>query len=412
MAPRDRRFWTGWALLIAIAVALGLWAIGSMRRASASLARSGVEIATARRDLLAQTLLVSGELVAVRAVRVAVPRFRERGAVPIQEMAPDGSLVKPGDVLLQFDNANLNARLNADRLALDKAENDLVRTSSEEQARIKDLEIEQAELRLDLDKAALKAELPRDLLPLREWQDYQFAHQRAKQMYERSMQALALARDAAGQDVARLQITRDQLRARIALAQRDLEALRVVATSAGTVVYEHAPLTWNSGDQARKFQLGDQVWPGTVIMTVADLSDLEVRIYVSEVDGGLVAAGMRARVTPESGKRVPVEGRLTSIREVAERQRHLSNVRVFVGTVALDQTAHSEMKPGMSARVELLLSEHGGLILPRSAIALEGRRAFVRRRSGERQEVTVVARNATECLVDGLNDGDVVLLNR
>lgn len=360
------------------------------------------------RGSLTRSLVVSGELVAVGAARIAVPRFRERGAVPIQAMAPDGADVAPGDLLLQVDNANLSASLSADVLSLDKAENDLARKASEEEARVKELEVEHARLLLEKEKAALKAEIPADLMPLREWQDHQFLHARATQEFERTRRALAVARDAAAEDLAHLRVARDQIRSRIEAAERDVESLRVVATAAGTVVYEHAPLTWNSGDRARKFQVGDQVSPGMVVMTVADLADLEARIYVSEVDGGLVTPGLTARITTESAPGVPVTGTLTAIRAVAERQRRLSNVRVFVGTVALDRTDRRVMKPGMSVRVELALDEHRGLVVPRGAVHFEGDRFYVRRVGGAQQEVTVVARSAESCIVEGLAEGDAI----
>jgi multidrug resistance efflux pump len=363
---------------------------------------------TVRRGSVPRTLLVSGELVAVQATRIAVPRFRERGAVPIQAMASEGSQVSAGDVLLQLDNANLTTRLSADLLALDKAENDLVRKSAEEESRAKDLELQQATLRLDMEKAKLRAELPADVLSLRDWQDHQHGYRLAQLNYERSVQATAVARAAGREDLARLRIARDQLRARIDLARRDLEALRVTATTAGTVVYEYAPLTWNSGEQPRKFQPGDQVSAGTIVMTVADLSDLQARIQVSEVDGGLVEAGMRARVTPESGGRVAVPGKLVSIREVAERQRRLSNVRVFVGTVALDRTDRTAMKPGMSVRVELVLGEQEGLIVPRSAVGTDDGATFVRDPAGARRPISVIARNPLDCLIEGLSEGDKI----
>jgi ABC-2 type transport system permease protein len=80
------------------------------------------ERARVRKEKLVRSLFVAGELAPVRAVRISVPRFRERGQVPIQAMAQEGSLVKVGDALLQIDNAQLIASLNSEEINLDKAE--------------------------------------------------------------------------------------------------------------------------------------------------------------------------------------------------------------------------------------------------------------------------------------------------
>jgi multidrug efflux pump subunit AcrA (membrane-fusion protein) len=69
-----------------------------------------------RKEKLVRSLFVAGELAPVRAVRISVPRFRERGQVPIQAMAPEGSVVKAGDALLQIDNAQLIASLNSEEI--------------------------------------------------------------------------------------------------------------------------------------------------------------------------------------------------------------------------------------------------------------------------------------------------------
>jgi multidrug resistance efflux pump len=362
--------------------------------------------------VLTQSLIVTGELVAVRATRVAVPRFRERGAVPIQAMAPEGSEVSPGDVLLQIDNSNLTASLNTEIINLDKAENDLARKQAEEEARLKELEVERASRRLEMERAALKAEIPKEFMRLRDWQDNQFDDWKARKEHERAASGLTLARKAGAEDVTRLRRNRDQIRARIMAIRDDLEALQIRATSHGTVLYEHAPLTWNSGENPRKFQVGDQVYPGNVVMSVPDLSEMEVRVAISEVDGALVRPGMAARVTPDALPDQTFPGTLASVREVAERPRRLSNVRVFTGTVSLARTDPRIMKPGMSVKVEIVRDEHRGLLVPRNALVAEGGRFSVRHAARGATEVKVVARNAVAALVEGLAEGDQIELAR
>jgi multidrug efflux pump subunit AcrA (membrane-fusion protein) len=72
-----------------------------------------------RKEKLVRSFFVAGELTPVRAVRISVPRFRERGQVPIQAMAPEGSVVKAGDALLQIDNAQLIASLNSEEINIE-----------------------------------------------------------------------------------------------------------------------------------------------------------------------------------------------------------------------------------------------------------------------------------------------------
>jgi HlyD family secretion protein len=271
--------------------------------------------------------------------------------------------------------------------------------------------MELATRKLDLEKAQLKAEIDKDLIPLRDWQDNQFNFQRARKEFDRITQKMALIRKAAAEEMALFQIKRDQSQAKIKTIRDDLAALQIKAPVPGTVVYENAPMTWNrnENDPPRKFQVGDQVSPGQVVMSVVDLSEMEVRAFVSEVDGGLLRTGQRASVVVDSHARAEFTAMVEYVPEVAERLRRLSNVRVFIARLKLDGADPQLMKPGMSARAEIILDELEGLTLPRKTVFEEGGRFYAHHATRGKTEVTVVSRNAVACLIEGLQENDEVI---
>jgi multidrug efflux pump subunit AcrA (membrane-fusion protein) len=399
----------GFAITVIAVAGVALWK-GEPEIADAAAKPGLVQV---KKDRLVRSILVSGELVPVRAVRITVPRFRERASIPIQAMAPEGALVKPGDSLLDVDNARLIESLSTEKINLEKAENELAKKQSEVDIQIKDLEMEFAARRLDLEKTSLKAEIPKHLLALRDWQDNQVAFEKAKKEYQSISQRLELIGKAASEELALLEVRRDQIKARIKAIETDLGALEITSTTTGTVLYENAPATWNTNpnDPPRKFQVGDQVSPGMVIMSVVDLTEMEVRAFISEVDGGLARPGQRARVAIDSHPGRELPGTIYYIPEVAERLRRLSNVRVFVGRIKLDKTDPAFMKPGMSVRAEIILDEREGLILPRSAIFEDHGKYYAKPRDGGKTEIRLLGRNATACLIEGLSEGDFVEIN-
>ena len=401
------------ALAILALVALFSFTAWDSRRSQVRSAAAGAAVIRVKRDKLVHSLLVSGELAPVRAVRISVPRFRERNAVPIQAMAPEGSLVKPGDTLLQIDNAPLIASLNNEQINLERAENDAVRKQSELDIQIKDLEMELGTRKLELEKARLKIDISKDLISLRDWQDNQFNFERARKEFEKTTQKLDLTRKAAQEELALTRIKRDQSRARMQSIQNDLFALQLKAPVAGTVLYETFN-NWNRSENepSRKFQVGDQVFPGQIVISVVDLDEMEVRAYISEVDGGLLRPGQKASIAVDAHSNLEFTGTVDYVPEVAERLRRFSNVRVFVGRLKLDRTDSQIMKPGMSVRAQIVLDEQEGLLVPRSAVFEENGRAFVHHVAQGRIEVKVVRRNATSCLVEGIRDGDEILAKR
>jgi len=333
------------------------------------------------------------------------------GAMAIQAMIPEGSQVKSGDVLMQIDHDQLLTNLNTEKINLEKAENDLAKKQSELDIQLKDLEMELSTRKLELEKTQLKAEISKDLLSLRDWQDNQFNYQKANKEFDKITQKIELIRKASAEEVALFEVKREQHQSKIKTMQTDLDALQLKSPVTGTVLYENAPMTWNrnENDPPRKYQVGDQVWPGMIIMSVIDLTEMEVRAFVSEVDGGLVRVGQPVRIVVDSHAKAQFTGTVDFVPEVAEKLRRLSNVRVFVTRLKLDRSDPNLMKPGMSVRAEIIIDRRDGLMLPREAVSDEHGKPFVVHASRGKTEIKLLGRNVTSCLVDGLQEGDEII---
>src|SRR5262245_16577959 len=364
-----------------------------------------------QRSKFERSLFVSGEISPVRAIRISIPRTRMWGAMAIQAMIPEGSQVQAGDVLMQIDHDQLLTNLNTEKINLEKAENDLAKKQSELDIQLKDLEMELSTRKLELEKTQLKAEISKDLLSLRDWQDNQFNYQKANKEFDKITQKIELIRKASAEEVALFEVKREQHQSKIKIMQTDLDALQVKSPVTGTVLYENAPMTWNSNenDPPRKYQVGDQVWPGMIIMSVIDLTEMEVRAFVSEVDGGLVRVGQPVRIVVDSHATDQFTGTVDFVPEVAEKLRRLSNVRVFVTHLKLDRSDPNLMKPGMSVRAEIIIDRRDGLMLPREAVTDDHGKSFVVHASRGKTEIKLLGRNVTSCLVDGLQEGDEII---
>ncbi len=156
--------------------------------------------------------------------------------------------------------------------------------------------------------------------------------------------------------------------------------------------------------------MGDQVFWGWNLLILPDLSEMEARISVSEVDGGMVLPGQTVRMVADSFPDREFTGKVQHVPELAERIARKSKVRAFLATVQLDRTDSRMMRPGMSVRAEIILDEREGLVLPRKAVKEENGKYYVLLAGGLKRTVTVRARNAVACLVDGIAEGTEVQL--
>lgn len=390
------------ALVAGLGLGARVWLTSSQDAADSPRYPASVQV---RKQQFVSSLFVSGELAAVRAIRIGAPPFLGNDLFAIKALAPEGSHVEPGELLVQIDNSTLVSTLRTEELNLEKAENDLVKTQAQLEVQTKDLELQLGQNKLELDKTTLKAKIDRDLLSLRDWQDYQFAFQKAKKEYEKTSKSLELVEKAASEEIALLRLKRDHLAEQIARLKSNIAALEIRADRPGTVLYEIFPPSRWQGDAPRKLQVGDQIWWGWTLLSLPDITEMEVRAFVSDVDGGLVRPGQRARIVADSHPDVEFGGTLEHVPQLAERVGKAANIRVFTTTIKLDRTDAKIMRPGMSVRVEIILAETEGMVLPRTAVSEENGKFYIQSLQGAKTEIQVRARNAVWCLVEGLGEG-------
>jgi HlyD family secretion protein len=103
--------------------------------------------------------------------------------------------------------------------------------------------------------------------------------------------------------------------------------------------------------------------PGTVIMTLSDLSDMEVEVEIDETDIVDVEVGQRAEIDVDALADTTLGGVVTEvgnsgITSMAGTQEEVTN---FLVTVLVDE-AHAGLKPGMTATVEIITAVHDGVL--------------------------------------------------
>lgn len=109
---------------------------------------------------------------------------------------------------------------------------------------------------------------------------------------------------------------------------------------------------------SKNFEDGEYVNPGAAILTIGDMSDCWVKIYVSSTQLGLIAVGQAANVKVDSFPDRVFHGEIKEISQNAEftpRQSITQSERanlVFAVKVKLDN-AEGILKPGMPADVVL-----------------------------------------------------------
>jgi HlyD family secretion protein len=143
-------------------------------------------------------------------------------------------------------------------------------------------------------------------------------------------------------------------------------ALRAAQDQLDKTVF-HSPIngvvTRLNVEEGENVVTGTMNAPGTVIMTLSDLSDMEVEVEIDETDIVDVEIGQRAEIDVEAladttlGAVVTEVGN-SGITSLAGTQEEVTN---FLVTVLVDE-AHPGLKPGMTATVDIITAVHDSVL--------------------------------------------------
>jgi len=371
---------------------------------------AGGEAVVSRRSV-EDVFLLSGELAAVRQASIVAPRGE---ALQIRWMAEDGTDVKEGERVIEFDAARLIQSIEELRLKLRQAENE-----RESRARAvvaeadgKRVAVEKADV--EAEKARIDAAVPRELRPAVEWAKFQATSAEKEATLQKARLEQQAFRTSSQSDLEVLRRAEEKARRELEVAEKGLLSTSVQAPRSGIFL---AGNFWQWGPEGpRKLQPGDTVWPNFPVASIPDPTEMEVSAALSEVDHGRIAAGMKTRCILDTYPDRVFEGRIEDVGAVAAesvRSFGLSTPRTgFPVRVSLAVT-DPIMRPGLSVRVEVLRAAWPqALVVPRHALHLEKEQAVVVRKGlGGRTVVRVAGCTPVDCVVEsGLKEGDHVLL--
>jgi multidrug resistance efflux pump len=404
---------------------LGLLALGggilvfmnwqAREREARTNVQAAVEARTAKVSVGAveQRVRVSGVTSATNYALIEVPRLRgaDRG-MNILKMAPSGSFVKKGDVVLEFDAQSIKDRIDDDVATLRERENDIKKLKVQQALDMENLQQTLRVARSELDKARLdskaseiRTEVDRELLKL------------AVEEYDARYKELAAdlkQKEASQKAEMRIsQINLEMQKIRVDRSTKDLEKLVVVAPMNGMIVLETVN---RPGGDTLQIQVGDSVNPGQRVLRIVDPSSMQITGTINQAECSLLRIGQAASIGLDAYPAADYRGKVYSIGALATRgfrdQYYIRSIPISVGVANPDL----KMIPDLSASADVLLGKAENVVVaPASAIEREGENAFVYVKGGkgfERRLISMGLNNGSEvAITEGLKPGEEVRIN-
>ena len=412
MKTRRRQF------IIVTAVAIVLVASIAISRASqkSTLANSGgdVPVAKVKRGELDLRVYTNGELEAKNSVSLSAPPVAG-SSLQITHLLHTGTLVKKGDVVMEFDPTEQHYILEQSRSELHQAEQDILKAKSDaavqkaqdEVALLKDrYAVRQAELEVQKNELVSAIDGQKNKLALDQ-------AKRALAELEQDIKSHATTGQT-GVDLAQEKWNKAKLA--MDVAQKNIDKMHVTAPTDGLVSIEKN-MTGDfffSGMALPDFHEGDQVQPGTAIARVIVSTEMQLTAKVSELERANITVGQAAEIEFNALPGRTFHGTVKSAGGMVQRAFWETDATSKFDLSVQLNDADASLRPGLTAQVVILGSKTpNALYIPRLAIfQKEGKQTvYLRKMSGfEQLQVKVASQNESRAAIEGLKEGDQVAL--
>ena len=389
---RKPLFWAG----LSIAVGLVLFAI-----LKSILTVPQGEFAVVEKGDFYVDMVEAGDIQALSERRISAPETRLE-QIQVIKLVPEGTMVKQGDFLAQMDAGDLETQesLAEDRLAVARAnyqkvlaQQALTMHSYENNLKLYEYNYEQAQLSLQAQQYESEIKKEEARLQLKQ---AEINLNRVKRQIE--SQKIIQANERVQNEA-----TISQVRNEIRSLKEQIAKMIIRAPTDGMVIYQEVG-SWQSRERLKE---GYKARHGEPILSIPDLSRLQVSLYVNEVDRSQVQSGEPVQITLDAYPKTVFSGTVKSVSRLAQNVRGNSKLKGFVLLVDIRES-DIRIKPGMSAKARIILATLKDVLTVPTGVVFEvdGKPAVFRLGKTKPTFVTLGPRNDSRIVIEkGLKRG-------
>ncbi len=384
-----RRRWTMLAVMLLVATG-GSLLVAQMVRSTPS-----VPVLEVRSGEFVDYLQLRGNLKALKSVVLSAPS--SAGDLQIISLAKNGTPVRKGDTVVQFDLKQLELRLLQQRTELRQAESEIERARAQGKMQEEQAETELMNARYNVERARLEAG-KQEILSQIDGEKTKLDLATAEKKLLEIEQKRDSERAKTAADIASQQHKRDKSLNDVREAESRIAALTLRAPVDGTVnlLPNYRTRGWMGGS-APEFREGDRAWSGAGIAELPDMSEIRASARIEEVDRGRLEVGQTAIVRVDAIPDREFAAKVVQISPLAKPD-HSSwpPTRNFDLEVQVSET-DARLRPGMSASVRVAVERIAGAItIPAECIFQKAGRTvvYVLKGSGFEERAIVIARRS------------------
>jgi len=355
-----------------------------------------------------QSFVETGELAAIKTWTYVMPSFgRYWYEMKLVGILDHGTEVKVGDSIIQFDPSEVNRTILTMEQELETQEANLEKMLVNQKNTLADIETnmktEEASFslkQLNMESSRFESERTQKVRNLE--------FQQSKIQYEQTKSRIKTNQIIAENDLKIQRIQVRQLKDQIKEAKAVLPQLTVRTPIPG--IFQMA----NSRRGRSLIKIGDEIYRGSPVGSVPDLSWMKVLTSVDESDFFKVWEGQRVNVRLDAIPDVSFQAEINTIGKLCHPNEDNARQKVFDIELKM-LVSDSRLKPGMTVNNEFLCEElKNVLFVPTGCVETTASGSYVYLKKGstfERTEVDAGPSNNTHVVIKGnIKAGDLVAL--
>lgn len=372
-----------------------------------------VPVASARRGEFVIAVKVRGEVKSTRSTILSAPQVPNPRIV---KLAESGKMLKRGDVVVEFDAAQLETwyldrqtqvRTVDSEMVQQKASHRIVNEQDSMSLMTSQYDVQRSELE------ASKAEILSEIEGAKNRINVGIAEGSLTQV-KTTIKAHGVSQ---GADIDRLQMRKDKSARDMERIKGYLSNMTIRAPSDGIVnVMPNFRAQGSWGQTPPAFKEGDNAWTGAAIAEIPDLSEMRIELKLEEVDRGKIKLGQTVRVRVDAIPDREFTAALDWISPIASLQfRGFGSSEKSFPARATLRESDTRLRPGMSASAEVLIeTAPNSLLIPNKASFLQNGKPSVWVQQGQGFQVRTIEvgkRNENDIVVlSGLKEGERIAL--
>jgi len=355
-------------------------------------------------------VIISGEAQSNSLKKINAPenlrKFKLRN-IKIQDLIPEGTIVKEGDYVGRLDPTDVNEQIIDAKLNLESAQSkymqqklDTTLTLKNERNGIKDLVFEMEGTSLELKQSIY--ETPATIRKL------EINLEKAKRDLKEKKENYEIKKSQAKAKMVEVGTELSKIKKKLTDLTNLLKSFTIYSNSNGMITYAK---NWDGS----KKKVGSSISPwDPTIANLPDLTKMESKTYANEVDIRKIKKDLPVKIGFDAFPEIEIDGIITSVANVGEKKKG-SDIKIFQLLIKLSET-NKDIRPGMTTSNRILtFSKVDVFTVPLEAIFSKDSIKFAYVKSGfsiDKKQVELGESNNDEVIITkGLNEEDVVYLN-